>query len=295
MPSVFISYRRSDAVDVARRMASELKTYFGADAIFFDQTTALPGAKWPDSIRAALDEAQVMLVVIGPTWFDARDEQSRRRRIDLAEDWVRQEILTALQRQRNGEPLEVIPVLVSDASMPDPGHLDEELGELCEWQGIRVVSSGTTHDFDELKEQLVRLRIEPRVLPPVATPRFRRLPQRLTQDEEQAFLAKWSEWEIVETAEPHAPGGVMRELHRVYEFTTFEDAFRFMTEVVRRAIEPYSHHPRWQNAYFRVEVWLTTFNLNYRPSNRDVRLAEMFEEIWREFTSKPKEAPPPSA
>jgi pterin-4a-carbinolamine dehydratase len=59
-----------------------------------------------------------------------------------------------------------------------------------------------------------------------------------------------------------------------------------MKEVSIRAIEKYNHHPRWQNAYNRLEVWLTTFNLGYKPSNKDLRLAKFFEKIWQEFQAE---------
>jgi 4a-hydroxytetrahydrobiopterin dehydratase len=105
----------------------------------------------------------------------------------------------------------------------------------------------------------------------------------LTQEEERKFLAAFVPWEIMNTHEVDVPGGFKRELHRTYEFKTFEGAFEFMCEVKRRAIDPWDHHPRWQNSYNRIDVWLTTYNLGYKPSKKDVRLAREFEKVWREF------------
>jgi 4a-hydroxytetrahydrobiopterin dehydratase len=105
------------------------------------------------------------------------------------------------------------------------------------------------------------------------------LPTQLSDQDEQDLLAELENWEIVETPQRLAPGGVRRELHRVYEFPSFDLAFQFMNEVVARGVQPHNHHPRWENAYNRVEVWLTTFNLNYRPSNRDARLARVCESV----------------
>jgi pterin-4a-carbinolamine dehydratase len=38
----------------------------------------------------------------------------------------------------------------------------------------------------------------------------------------------------------------MRQLHRVYEFKSYEMAWRFMVRVDELGIRPYDHHPRWQ-------------------------------------------------
>jgi hypothetical protein len=60
-----------------------------------------------------LEACRVVLVVIGPGWFDSRTDDGRRR-LDDPEDHVRVEIETVLRL----ESLLVIPVLVRNASMP---------------------------------------------------------------------------------------------------------------------------------------------------------------------------------
>ena len=284
MGLVFISYRRTDASGFAKRMADELKAYFGSDAVFFDQTAAEPGKEWPAAIRHALEAARAILVVIEPHWLATHDASSRRR-IDVEDDWVRQEIVSALRRRRSAEPVDVIPILVGETPMPRPEDLDEVIGPLCLVQALRVPDTGSPADFAELKSQLVRRRFQPRVLAPVRTPRYVQPPPQLTEDEEAEFVVQWPEWNIVETSDPHATGGFRRELHRVYEFPSFKHAFQFMTDVVARGIEPSNHHPRWENTINRVAVWLTTFNLDYKPSVRDVRLATVCETVWQEFRS----------
>jgi len=123
---------------------------------------------------------------------------------------------------------------------------------------------------------------------PVDTPRASKLPQPLNQTDERALLAELNKttdlWTVKETEDKYAERGLRRELHRLYEFETFEAAFSFMKDVTDRAILPYNHHPRWQNAFTRVEVWLTTFNLGGQLSVRDRRLAKLLEQIWEEHT-----------
>lgn len=75
----------------------------------------------------------------------------------------------------------------------------------------------------------------------------------------------------------------MRELYRVFEFTSYDNAWKFMTLVDEKGIRPFNHHPRWQNTYNRVEVWLCTFNIGHKPSKKDLRLAGIMEDIWEEF------------
>jgi pterin-4a-carbinolamine dehydratase len=289
LPQVFISYRKSDALDLCRRMAAELRSYFGNDAVFFDETTALPGMEWPQELQDALRGAGVVLIVIGGQWLHAQDIDTGQRRIDIKDDWVRQEVCAALVPSGLKQSV-VVPVLVGDTPMPAEDALGEDLRGLCHRQGIRVHDTGTPYDFRQLEDFLARQGFEPRMLPPVTTPRFGRVPEPLGDQEERDFLAKLELWEIVETPERLAPAGVRRELHRVYEFPTFDAAFQFMNEVVTRGVQPHNHHPRWENAFNRVEIWLTTFNLNYRPSKRDVRLARACESIWNEFLARSRSA-----
>lgn len=121
------------------------------------------------------------------------------------------------------------------------------------------------------------------LLPQVVAPYAGGLPHPLTQQELSDFLAKNSQWSLVEMPDEYAVDGVRRELHRAYEFPSYQAAFHFMQEVSERAIERQSHHPRWQNTWTQVEVWLTTYNLGCRPSIKDLKLAEACEQVWREI------------
>jgi 4a-hydroxytetrahydrobiopterin dehydratase len=120
-------------------------------------------------------------------------------------------------------------------------------------------------------------------LPPVSTPRIGYTPRQLTSEEEKRFLETYSEWKVIEAVDTYAVGGLRRELHRIYEIRSFELAFRFMSEVSEKAITPQEHHPRWQNTWNRLEIWLTTFNLGYRLSVKDRRLAKKIEELWSDY------------
>jgi len=113
-PSIFISYRIADTLQIADRLAAELKRKFGTDEVFFDGRTIDPGDNWPSRIESAVKGARIVLVLIGERWLREQNEHSIRR-LDLPGDWVRREVEVALRNKRL-----VVPVLVDDAS-PPPG------------------------------------------------------------------------------------------------------------------------------------------------------------------------------
>ncbi|MDO8591492.1 MAG: 4a-hydroxytetrahydrobiopterin dehydratase [bacterium] len=69
-----------------------------------------------------------------------------------------------------------------------------------------------------------------------------------------------------------------KQLYKKFEFKDFKDAFDFMTKVAAVA-EAQNHHPRWQNEYNKVEVWLGT-HLEGKITHKDKVLAEAIDEIY---------------
>ena len=132
MPTIFISYRRSDSQDVTGRIYDRLVTRFTQKDVFKDVDSIPLGVSFAIHIRQMLRKTGVVLVVIGPTWVNARDEQGQRR-LDDANDFVRLEVEIAL---RAGMP--VVPVLVSHAAMPQASDLPASLQKLVARNGIAV-------------------------------------------------------------------------------------------------------------------------------------------------------------
>jgi ABC-type iron transport system FetAB ATPase subunit len=95
MPSIFISYRRSDSQDVAGRIYDRLAQHFGKEAIFKDVDDIPGGEDFRIFLQTTLQQCKVVLAIIGPDWVNALDEQGRRR-LDNPADWVRVEIEEAL-------------------------------------------------------------------------------------------------------------------------------------------------------------------------------------------------------
>lgn len=125
MPSIFISYRRSDSQDVAGRIYDRLAQHFGREAIFKDVDDIPGGEDFRIFLQNTLQQCKVLLAIIGPDWVNALDGQGRRR-LDNPADWVRMEIEESLSR----DDVLVLPVLVSNAAMPRMDELPDGMKNL---------------------------------------------------------------------------------------------------------------------------------------------------------------------
>ena len=67
------------------------------------------------------------------------------------------------------------------------------------------------------------------------------------------------------------------KLRKTIEFSTFVQAFGFMTQVAIEA-EKMNHHPEWHNVYNKVTIDLVTHDIG-GISNYDFRLARTIDAI----------------
>jgi 4a-hydroxytetrahydrobiopterin dehydratase len=70
------------------------------------------------------------------------------------------------------------------------------------------------------------------------------------------------------------------ELYRKFKFKDFKQAFGFMQKVAAAA-EKMNHHPRWQNEYNMVEVWLSTHSEG-KITDKDSQLAKEIDKIYED-------------
>jgi hypothetical protein len=129
---IFISYRRSDSRDASARIYDYLEETFTQQSLFRD-TESIPGG--PD-FRNVLTEnvtaCDIMLVIIGPDWLN----NENKVRLHDDDDLVRFEIESALNR---GETeVQVIPVLVNNATMPDKDALPFGLRKLVSKNAVWI-------------------------------------------------------------------------------------------------------------------------------------------------------------
>jgi hypothetical protein len=145
---IFISYRRSDSRDVTERIHEHLIRAFRARNVFKDVNDIPAGTNFKTTLQTEVAQANVLLVVIGPQWLNARDERGKRR-LNNAGDFVRIEIETGL----NAAHVRVIPVLVSDAKMPRENELPASMRELHFRHAARVRHDP---DFEADMKALIR-------------------------------------------------------------------------------------------------------------------------------------------
>lgn len=279
--SIFISYRRDDAGPEARAVRDAVDLAFGKGTGFFDTATYL-GAKWPDEIRKGLDRAHTVLAVIGGKWIGADDKWGRRR-IDDPADWVRQELIAALASRKR-----VIPLLVGDASVPPAEALPMPLAGLPQRQAIQLRRDFWDHDIRLLIVQLHEMDAATQRGAGEAVDPYPQMtsvkPTPLPDAKIRAVLAaQLTEWRYLKSPLPEDPKSHRMELFREYRFPSFQAAIRFMREV-SVGCDIADHHPRWENIYDVLRVYLTTWGIRHRVTDRDVQLARYFDDVFKRPT-----------
>ena len=153
MRRIFISYRRTDAGGHAGRIFDRLRHRFGAQYVFFDQDAIEPGDHFPNRIEAAVRSAEVVLVVIGQDWLESLNARAEDDKIDF----VQREVSIAVERKGTADAqIEVIPILVGGATMPERDNLRDDLhdsiGRLFDYQAHGF--HGSQRDVDDQFERL---------------------------------------------------------------------------------------------------------------------------------------------
>lgn len=67
-------------------------------------------------------------------------------------------------------------------------------------------------------------------------------------------------------------------LYKSFSFKDFSEAFAFMTRVALLA-EQQQHHPRWQNVWNKVEIWLNTHDAGDIVTEKDYKLPKSVDEL----------------
>jgi len=62
-------------------------------------------------------------------------------------------------------------------------------------------------------------------------------------------------------------------LHKYFEFSDFKEAFAFLEKVAKLA-EQHRHHPRIENEYNKVDLYLTSHDAGNTVTDKDHNLAK---------------------
>ena len=152
MSGIFISYRRDDSRDIAGRLVDRLRQDYSDEQLFLDIDAIPAGTNFETVLADRLKACDVLLAVIGPRWVKVKDA-SGKRRLDEPGDYVRREIASALQRN----DVRVIPLLVSDATMPRAEDLPDDLKALIARQKYELRYERFNADANDLISQLAGL------------------------------------------------------------------------------------------------------------------------------------------
>lgn len=282
-PLIFISYRRADSSAASRWLAQTISSTFGPQRVFIDIESIRMGDKWAESIDLALQRSRILMPVIGPSWLRLADPEDGRRRLDKAGDWVCNEIAHALSAN-----IRIIPILLSGTRTPKKDALPEKIQGLSQHQAFELRDERWEHDLDLVLARLEQLGLKRMTANPVRYPLPKITITEFTEAGLAAALAKLPKWRIALSALPGSATIKRTELHRTFEFASFADAIGFMSAAVEK-INEMDHHPRWENIWRSVSVWLSTWDIGHKPSQLDLELALFLDELRKKFaSSRPK-------
>jgi hypothetical protein len=149
---IFISYRQSDTQSEASRLKENLEDIFGAENVFFDIETLEPGLNFAKAIEKTIRQSAVVLVLIGETWTEVKDEDGNLR-LFKEDDWVRKEVAMALEM----EDTRVIPVLVKDAKKLSAEQLPDNIKSLADYQWAELTIPRWRNDVEKLAKSLEKI------------------------------------------------------------------------------------------------------------------------------------------
>ncbi len=147
MDGIFVSYRRRDRPLATSLLVDKLEQRYGAQQVFHDLDDIDAGENYIDRIHRALDACAVLLAVVGPDWL-----RHYKKKLQHPNDAVRIEICTALSKQ-----VLVIPIVLSDACMPEVEHLPDDLKEFHFKNASRFRSTDLDADVARLFNRLDRV------------------------------------------------------------------------------------------------------------------------------------------
>lgn len=147
MPTVFVSYRRSDTGGEAGRLSDTFQQKLGEGLAFRDVASIPLGAQFDSVLERELTAARIVLVLIGPAWLTELEQ----RRMQPERDYLRVEVATALAKGKR-----VIPVLLKGAALPPAQALPEDLGALARHQAVTLRDESWNQDVDRLIDAIGR-------------------------------------------------------------------------------------------------------------------------------------------
>jgi TIR domain len=171
---------------------SDMRNIFGSKQVFLDMEDITAGSDFPIIIDEAVRNCELLLAIIGPSWGEFCDE-SGRRRIENLTDFVRLELVAALECK-----IPIIPVLVENAKMPKADELPDELKLLSTLQGISLTYDHWDDDIARLFAAVEKVTVEPQVA--------RKYSAALAKLDRGHWQEALNEFEAINSIQPHYLG-----------------------------------------------------------------------------------------
>jgi hypothetical protein len=128
-----------------------LQRSFGQKGVFLDVSGLDGGDHWLHTLEKRVDASKAMVALIGNGWADVQDEKGNRR-LENQNDFVRFELARAFSRS-----IPVLPVLIDGATMPDVGHLPQNLLPLQFTQAMLLRKVTLDDDAERIARRLKAL------------------------------------------------------------------------------------------------------------------------------------------
>lgn len=104
-------------------------------------------------------------------------------------------------------------------------------------------------------------------------------PHTLTPAELQEALESIPSWTLEVNADAASPGKAQMAIHRAMEFPSFDLALQFMRDAAP-FINRSNHHPRWENSFKTLGVYLTTHDAGDTVTQLDIDLAQHLDVLY---------------
>lgn len=145
MSKFIISYRENDSKSFTHRLSDFLLNHFKETEVQLGLKGVIqPGDDFIEAISTALDKAEVLLVVVGDQWLDG--------------DWLQDDhdfdniaLKTAIDQN-----IQIMPVLMNNATMPSTTDLPDSLGKFARRIGIRIDEADFRNDAKTLVDLLLQ-------------------------------------------------------------------------------------------------------------------------------------------
>jgi len=138
-PLIFVNYRGTDEAWAASAVWRVWAEHVGEHRVFLDSRSIRPGQPFDEELLNAVKASAVLLAVIGRQWYGV--QPGGRQLIDDEGDWVRREIVHAIQHD-----VHVIPVLV-DGSQLTARELPDDLRAIVKFQYRRISHRSSDSDL----------------------------------------------------------------------------------------------------------------------------------------------------